>query len=180
MPLPAGSHCVRICPQATLGDDDEIAATCFVPHKGADQRPADNYLSMHWLEYLGLGLFPACLNALRDYLRTSTFPREFQPSRKGKLAVLPCDPTIQAGLAEMALALDFKHVPRVAQVAPGFEILDSGEMLVGIAPEQAAELGLRLDPHSGLFTLPEEESHRLAVQQFFASKVIHSEPGKLS
>jgi hypothetical protein len=88
MALPTGAHTVRICPHSLLADNGEITATCFEPHLGSDTRHADGFLSVHWLEYLGVGSFPECLERLRNYLLNSPYPKEFKPTRQGKLAVL--------------------------------------------------------------------------------------------
>ena len=75
------------------------------------------------------------------------------------------------------MKIAFEHEPRIPNVATSIEITPGGEVRFGIAPAQGKANGLALDPHSGLFTLPEEAAHQLAVQQFLASQVVHSEPG---
>ena len=178
MSLPSGSHCVRLCSKSTLGDDDEVTVACFQPHPGTDHRPADNYLSVHWLEYLGLGTIPNCLASLRAFLLASTIPGERRPTSQGKLAVINCEQATGAALAEIQLVIDFKHEPRLQPAARGYEVLADGAIQMGLAPVQAVTHGIAIDPHCGMYTLPEAEAHRLAVQQYFVSQVIHIEPGK--
>ena len=177
--LPVGSHAVRLCYQSGLGDNGEVTADCFVPHAGTDERPGDRYLSVHWLEYLGRGPIADCLQRLRDFLLTSKIPGERKPTRHGKLAVLSCDRVSQTALEEVLLEITFWHVPRLPASASGVEIASDGSVRFGIAHEQAAEFNLPLDPHSGLFTLPEAAAHEVAVQQFLASQVVRLEPGRL-
>lgn len=178
MPLPSGSHCVRLCSKSTLGDDDEVTVACFQPHQGTDQRPADNYLSVHWLEYLCTGTVPISLASLRAFLLTSTIPGERRPSSQGKLAVINCEQATSSAMREIQLVIDFKHEPRLQPAAQGYEVVADGAIQMGLARVQAATHGTAIDPHSGMYTLPEAEAHRLAVQQFFVSQVIHTEPGK--
>jgi hypothetical protein len=67
------------------------------------------------------------------------------------------------------------------RAATSIEIAPDGTVRYGVALEQQAGAPhLLLDPHSGLFTLPEEAAHQLAVQQFLASQVIHSEQAKVA
>jgi hypothetical protein len=164
-----------------LGDQGEITADCFVPHQGSDSRPADRYLSVHWLEYLGRGSNTDCLAALRAFLMESQIPAERRPTRNGKLAMLACDPVCHSAPLEVQIEVNFEHQPRTEPpVATSIEITPAGELRIGVALEQVvADPTLALDPHSGLFTLPEEAAHQLAVQAFLASKVIHTEPGRL-
>jgi hypothetical protein len=181
MPLPRGSHCVRICPKNSL-QDGEISADCFVPHEGTDTRPIDRYLSVHWLEYLGAREFSVALQRLRDYLQNSPFSPEFKPTAQGKMAVLPCDQVVSAAAEEdLQLAIEINHVPRLNPgCATGIETGEDGVVRDGVAYEQVAQdPTLLLDPHSGIFTLPEEAAFAFAVQAFLAQQVIYSEPGKL-
>jgi len=177
MPLPAESHTVRICSATRLGDNGEVLSTCFAPHVGSDLRTADGYLSVHWLEYLGRGTFPECLARLREYLLNSPVAGEYKPSRKGKLAVLHCETVSQSTLQNLNVPIDFAHMPRLDNVASSISVTEDGKVVIGVAPEQAANNGQALDPHSGLFTIPEEAAHQLAVQQQLARLVVHSEPG---
>lgn len=179
MPLPVGSHAVRLCYQSALGDNGEVTADCFVPHAGTDERPADRYLSVHWLEYLGQGSITECLQRLREFLLQSTIPGERKPTRHGKLAVLACDRVSRMAVEEILFEITFRHVPRVPTAASGVEIAPDGSVRFGIANEQATQFNLALDPHSGLFSLPESAAHEVAVQQFLASQVVHSAPGRL-
>lgn len=180
MPLPSGSHSVRLCQFSLLGDDGEITSTCFTPHEGRDERPADRYLSVHWLEYLGCGPIPDCLAALRTFLLTSPHPGERKPTCKGKLAVLDCDRTRAKAFAQVQTELEFKHVPRVETAATSIEVSPEGEVTMGVArAQQAMDAGLALDPHSGIFTMPDAAAHELAVQLFLSSQVVHAEPGLL-
>lgn len=186
MPLPEGSHAVRVCPGAALGDGGEITPDCFAPHTGTDTRPADRYLSVHWAEYLGRGPLFDCLARLRAYLQNSPIPREFTLKVSGKLAVLPCDLTARNAILEVQTQVDFQHAPRVERLdggvraATSIEIAPDGTVRYGVAPEQKeSRPDLLLDPHSGLFTLPEAAAHQLAVQQFLASQVVHIEQAKL-
>lgn len=178
MPLPAGSHVVRLCGASQLGDAGEITADCFVPHAGTDDRPADRYLSVHWLEYLSAGLMAANVSTLRQYLLNSPYSRERKPTRNGKLAVLSCDRVVSDAMGTVQIAIDFDHMPRFEHpVASGIEISESGEVRMGVAVYQAKTHALGLDPHSALHTLPAEGAHQLAVQQFLAGQVVYSEPG---
>lgn len=181
MALPEGSHAVRICPFSSLGDGGEVVSTSFVPHPGKDERAADRYLSVHWLEYLGLGDFGVCLARLRHYLlNSSPYPSEFKPTAKGKLAVLNCDEVSEtAAQADLNAKIDFLHMPRSENVASSIRVHPDGKLEIGVAQDQAAQTGETLDPHSGLFTLPEEAAHQLAVQQHLARSVAYTEPGIL-
>lgn len=179
MGLPAGSHCVRLCSQTALGDEGEVTVNCFSPHVGTDERAADRYLSVHWLEYFGHGSFSECLKKLRAFLLNSQVPRERKPTTNGKLAVLPCDQLILMAQQEVQIEIQVHHEPRVANVATSIEVSPEGEIRYGIAPQQALTLGLNLDPHSGIHTLPEAAAHQLAVQQYLVSNVVYVEPGRI-
>lgn len=179
MLLPNDSHAVRLCAKATLGDDGEIAATCFFPHMGTDQRAADRYLSVHWLEYLGGVGILGRLQILRDFLLNSTILGERKPSANGKLAVLSCDQVVAQAPQELQVEVRFAHEPRTANPASGVSISPDGVVTIGVDMPLALASGQSLDPHSGHFTLPEEAAHQLAVQQFLAAQVVHTEPGRL-
>lgn len=178
MLLPDGSHAVRLCVMSTLGDDGEITAACFFPHKGTDLRAADRYLSVHWLEYLGGVEVSGRLQVLRDFLLNSTIPGERKPTAKGKLAVLACDQVVAQAPQVMQVEVRFAHEPRTANPASGVSISPDGVVTIGVDVPLALASGQSLDPHSGLFTFPEEASHQLAVQQFLVAQVFHTEPGR--
>ena len=179
MVLPNGSHAVRLCVMSNLGDDGEITVACFFPHKGTDLRAADRYLSVHWLEYLGGVGMPGRLQVLRDFLLNSTIPGERKPAAKGRLAVLSCDQVVAQARIELHVNVQFAHEPRTANPAPGVSISPDGVVTTGVDMPLALASGQSLDPHSGHFTLPEEAAHQLAVQQFLAAQVVHTEPGRL-
>jgi len=180
MGLPQGSHGVRLCSFSALDENGDLTVACFTPHPATDERPAELYLSLHWLEYLGLGSFPECLARLRAYLLASPYPKERKPTTKGKVAVMCCEDVVSQAALELQIGIDFAHEPRLPNVATSIEVSEQGQITrFGIAPQQAAELGQTLDPHCGLYTLPEEAAHQLAVQQFLVSTVIHTELGRL-
>ncbi len=179
MHLPDGSHVVRVCSFSALGPNGEVTADCFVPHPGTDHRPADRYLSVHWLEYLGVGNHAESLARLRAYLRNSPVASEYRPTAKGRLAVLSCDAVLASAMDDVQVEFAFRHQPRLPNVATSIEVSADGQLTVGVAQQQATAEGLALDPHSGLFTLPEAAAHQLAVQQFLASKATYTEPGIL-
>ena len=179
MVLPDGSHTVRVCGLSTLGDDGEVTAAAFFPHLGTDTRAADRYLSVHWLEYLGQNSIPNCLQTLRQFLLNSTIPNERKPTARGKLAVLDCDSVKTVAPQVVQVAIEFVHEPRTTNPAPGVSIAEDGFISVGVQVTSALADGYSLDPHSGLFTLPAEAAHQLAVQQFLARQVVHSELGRL-
>lgn len=178
MILPPGSHSVRICSQANLGDNGQITADCFTLHPGTDSRPADRYLSVHWLEYFGSHAVAHGVQLLREFLLSSKVPGERKPSRNGRLAVLSCDSTCEQSLEAVGINISFRHIPRnEANAAPAVTISPDGVVSIAAAHAAATESGQVLDPHSGVFTLPEQAPLELAVQQFLASQVVHSEPG---
>ena len=179
MLLPRGSHAVRLCNQASLGDNGEITAACFKPHEGTDERPADRYLSVHWLEYFGRGELIPLLLSLREFLAASTIPRERRPTRHGRLAVLACDAVIAAAEADAIAEVQFRHEPRIPNVAPGIIVALDGTVSIGVDRDAAAQAGQQLDPHSGIHTVPLEAAHELAFMDLLVSNVVHVEPGRM-
>lgn len=177
--LPLGSTVARLCYKSSLGSNGEITASCFKLHLGSDQRPADTYLSVHWLEYLGSGDLAAKLALLREYLLNSPIEGERRPPPTGRLAVLECDGAAVTIDAAKLATVEFQHVPRAPNVAPGTAPDESGSLVVGVDRAAASAAGLVLDPHSGLFTVPTEAAHELAFQDLLAAAVVYSEPGRL-
>lgn len=94
------------------------------------------------------------------------------------MAVLNCDEVSRtSALEDLNVPIDFLHMPRSDNVASGIRLHPDGTLEIGVAQQQAAQTGESLDPHSGLFTLPEEAAHQLAVQQHLARSVVYTEPG---
>jgi hypothetical protein len=178
MLLPPGSHAARLCYQASLGDNGEVTAACFKPHEGTDERPADRYLSVHWLEYFGRGELSPLLQSLREFLAASTIPRERHPTRNGRLAVLACDAVVAAAHANAIAEVQFRHEPRVQNAASGISLAPDGTVSIGVDRDAAALAGLPLDPHSGIHTVPLEAAHELAFMDLLVSNVVRVEPGK--
>ena len=101
------------------------------------------------------------------------------PTRNGRIAVLPCDSVVVQARLSLMIEASFQHEPRVDNVAPGTRVGHGGEVVVGADEVAATKEGQILDPHSGLYTFPEEASHELAFQDLLAASVTHSEPGLL-
>ena len=177
--LPSGSHTGRLCGASSLGNDGEVTAACFKPRLGTDHRPGERYLSVHWLEYLGPSELGLMLDRLRRYLGNSPISGERKPTRNGRIAVVPCDSVTNQAHLSLMVEASFRHEPRAKNVAPGTRIGPSGELVVGADEDTATKAGQILDPHSGLYTFPEEASHELAFQDLLAASVTYSEPGLL-
>lgn len=153
--IPPSHHIVRICKPKYV-QNGEITPQAFEPIKDED------YLSVHWLEYLnGDKDLAAGFDNLRAFLTVSRF-NDLKPQKTGRLAAL-----LAGGFAAPpAVGVRFK-CKHVAREQP---CLSDGR------GHQNTESGF--DPHAGVYTLPWKGAELLAVQQYLLSKVIYHEPAK--
>jgi hypothetical protein len=157
--LPNDEHVARICPKSTLADGRPGVGS-FAPHAGTPDRPADDALSMHWLEYRKCdGTLIERIAELRAFLLASPFGKsEFKPTAQGLIAAIPIGQLQLQSVPELGTAFECLHTPRCYAV---------------------------LDPHADLRTnppmlqWPDDEAFRLAVQQFICDQVVHFEAGKV-
>lgn len=165
MRLPDAAGVARLCGQSALGSNGEVTESCFIP------RPGERYLSVHWLEYLGAGPLQDQLIALRTYLAASPVQGERRPTRNGKIAVLRAGALHEESLDAVMVAIECRHVPRIAHAT--VQVTPEGVIVRPAAGANAS------DPHSGIYTLPQEAAHELAVQQFLVSRVVYAEVGRV-
>ena len=123
--VPADDHIVRYCPEKYLSDGR--------PAMGAFQlRPADEYLSVYWPEYLRRAPLEEMLDAIREFVKTSPYG-DLKFSSTGRLAVcLVAPPTREVARTYSNRSVTVTHQPR-------------------------DELPDKPDPHSGIFRLKHEE-----------------------
>lgn len=150
-------HIVRIC-KASLAPNGVPQAGAFSPHPGTDSRPADEGLSVHWLECLRLGAYEEQLAALREFLKNSPVEDEFKGSSNAVLAVIPT--ASLNGVTDPQTQASFRCVH---------------------APRNHPKLPVESDPHSEIHTTPailewkKDDAWRLMVQQYICDQIVHSE-----
>ncbi len=158
--LPNDDHVARICPPSTLTDQGQVTAGSFSPRPARGSEPAEDSLSVHWLEHRHPdGTLSEKIGTLRTFLLASPVLNEFAPKKTGRLAAIPVALLQGQRVPDLNVGFDCMHTPRMPDVG---------------------------DPHSDLHTLdppmlqwPDDEAFRLAVQQFICDQVVLAEPGKV-
>jgi len=159
--LPNEDHVARVCPPSTCSGGQPTLAS-FAPHPGSNDRPADDALSVHWLERLLVDdSVGQKLVALRQFLLVDSPHPELKPRVNGRIAVIPVIRLQTQSVPELGVSFECNHEPRGAPPLPH-------------------------DPHSVILTNPaiaawpkDDEPFRMTVQQFICDQIVHVEAGRI-